>query len=118
MTSDLKTLFCHKNYLLFLVLRPRKWQIASYTCNSIFQNQKCSFHTIPHISLFQYHYFFFSGTAPIEIQAHKYMLVSASPVFYAMFCGGFKQEENIRIDDIDANAFHDMLRSGILVLKS
>ena len=33
-----------------------------------------------------------------EIQAHRYTLVTCSPVFEAMFCGGLEQEAGSRVE--------------------
>jgi len=48
------------------------------------------------------------------VRAHKVFLVAASPVFEAMFCGGMVEARsdsgNIRIPDIDAKTFKEMLR--------
>lgn len=53
------------------------------------------------------------------IKAHKYILISRSPVFYAMFCGQLASEsgDTIRINDIDELAFKHMLRYINLALK-
>ena len=48
------------------------------------------------------------------IRAHKLFLVAASPVFEAMFCGGMVEARpdcgNIKIEDIDAETFKEMIR--------
>ena len=45
------------------------------------------------------------------ISAHKFMLVSRSPVFCAMFTGPAKDENSeIKIEDVDKEAFTEMLR--------
>ena len=56
----------------------------------------------------------------VELKAHKYVLISRSPVFEAMLCG--KLSENlddetakIRINDIDPDAFQEVLRYRILI---
>ncbi len=47
----------------------------------------------------------------LSISAHKFMLISRSPVFYAMLAGPAKDESgNIHIEDIDKDCFMDMLR--------
>ena len=46
----------------------------------------------------------------VDIPAHKYMLISRSPVFYAMFCGELAESDTVRIEDIDPKAFKEMLR--------
>ena len=47
-----------------------------------------------------------------SIQAHRYMLVSRSPVFETMFCGGLSQQTGtaIQIEDIELDTFRDFLR--------
>ena len=57
----------------------------------------------------------YSDNGSIElIRGHKLMLLSASPVFEAMFCGGMAEAQsgygNIKIVDIDASVFKEMLR--------
>ena len=50
------------------------------------------------------------------VDAHTYMLIASSPVFEAMFCGGMVEARpdrgNIKIQDIDAAIFCEMLRFG------
>ena len=47
----------------------------------------------------------------VHIQAHRYMVISRSPVFRAMLCGPLKVKENhIRVEDIDPQAFKEILR--------
>ena len=55
------------------------------------------------------------GCATVNIQAHKYMLISRSPVFEAMFSSGMSEcksgpDAGIRIDDIEIDVFRDVLR--------
>ena len=54
------------------------------------------------------------------VRAHKLMLISASPVFEAMFCGqmaGARHDcDNIKIPDIDAEIFREMLRFSYTLL--
>ena len=45
-----------------------------------------------------------------RINAHKYVLISRSPVFYAMFCGNMAEKGDIVIEDMEANAFQQMLK--------
>ncbi len=46
-----------------------------------------------------------------SISAHKYMLISRSPVFWAMLAGPAKEKSGtIRIEDIDRESFQEMLR--------
>ena len=44
------------------------------------------------------------------IHAHSYILISSSPVFEAMLCGGLKEKGVIKILDIEPKAFLMMLR--------
>ena len=52
----------------------------------------------------------FIDASPVRIEAHKYMLISASPVFRAMLCGEFPKQDVIEVNDIDPEAFKQMLR--------
>ena len=47
-----------------------------------------------------------------EVLAHKFILLSASPVFEAMFSGSFKEAsaEKIKIPDLFPDIFEEMLR--------
>ena len=46
-----------------------------------------------------------------RIPAHKYILVTGSSVFYAMFCGSLAEEKKeIIIPDVEPQAFINMLR--------
>ncbi len=48
------------------------------------------------------------------LSAHRYVLVSRSPVFYAMLAGPARDESGlINIEDINIDSFRDMLRSVI-----
>jgi len=52
---------------------------------------------------------------PVEIRAHKFMLISGSPVFEAMFSSKMSETKNeseakIRIVDINAEIFQLLLR--------
>ena len=52
--------------------------------------------------------------ATVNIRAHKYMLISRSPVFEAMFSSGMTEcrngpEAKIRIEDIEADIFKLLL---------
>ena len=47
--------------------------------------------------------------------AHKFMLTSTSPVFFAMFSGNFMEGQHdatrvIEVTDVDPAAFHKMLK--------
>ncbi len=45
------------------------------------------------------------------LSCHKYMLISRSPVFYAMLEGPARDESgNINITDVDKDTFNEMLR--------
>lgn len=45
-----------------------------------------------------------------RIPAHKYVLAVGSSVFYAMFYGGLKSEEEIQVPDVEPAAFLTLLR--------
>jgi len=54
------------------------------------------------------------GGAVVNIRAHKYMLISHSCVFEAMFSSGMSEcnngpDQKIRINDIEADTFKDLL---------
>ncbi|KAL5016532.1 hypothetical protein ScPMuIL_006121 [Solemya velum] len=54
---------------------------------------------------------FLVGEAKDEVRAHKFILISRSPVFSAMFCGAMAEtEESISVPDIHADIFRTMLR--------
>lgn len=45
------------------------------------------------------------------IQAHKYMLVTRSPVFFPMFCGDLQEMgDTVRIADTEPDIFRDVLQ--------
>jgi hypothetical protein len=50
---------------------------------------------------------FLVGPDQIPIKAHKYMLASASPVFYSMFEGPFAEKGEVIIPDIEREVFQD-----------
>ena len=50
------------------------------------------------------------GSTKTPIKLHKFMLVSASPVFYSMFDGPMAEKGAVSIPDIEADVFNDMLR--------
>ena len=52
----------------------------------------------------------FAIEEPTTIKAHKVLLISASPVFEAMFCGPMQENGDVTIADIDAITFKTMLR--------
>ncbi|KAK8738922.1 hypothetical protein OTU49_003741 [Cherax quadricarinatus] len=45
-----------------------------------------------------------------RIPAHKYVLAVGSSVFYAMFYGGLKSEEEVQVPDVEPSAFLTLLR--------
>jgi hypothetical protein len=45
-----------------------------------------------------------------RIKAQKFMLASASPVFYSMFHGPMAETGDVSITDIEANIFKDILK--------
>jgi hypothetical protein len=53
---------------------------------------------------------FYVGTNRTPINAHKFMLASASPVFYSMFDGPMAETGDVSIPDIEANIFKDILK--------
>ena len=52
------------------------------------------------------------GTTGVSLPAHRHMLVAASPVFEAMFCGPLKPElgSGVKIEDIQEDIFRELLR--------
>ena len=52
--------------------------------------------------------------SPTVLRAHKLVLLSASPVFEAMFCGSMAESHpdcgSIKIEDINVEIFQEMLR--------
>ena len=44
------------------------------------------------------------------VRAHRYMLISASPVFWAMLCGELREQGDIIVPDVEPDAFREMLR--------
>jgi hypothetical protein len=53
---------------------------------------------------------FYVGTNRTAINAHTFMLASASPVFYSMFDGPMAETGDVSIPDIEANIFKDILK--------
>ncbi len=48
------------------------------------------------------------------LSAHKYVLISRSPVFYAMLSGPARDESGrINIEDINMDSFREMIRSVV-----
>ncbi|XP_053373276.1 BTB/POZ domain-containing protein 6-like [Mercenaria mercenaria] len=46
-----------------------------------------------------------------EVKAHKFVMVSRSPVFYAMFCGSLAESSStVQIPDIEPEIFRELLR--------
>ena len=57
------------------------------------------------------HFIVGSGSDQRRIPAHKYMLVTGSSVFYAMFYGGLAEtNREISIPDVEPQAFLNLLR--------
>jgi hypothetical protein len=54
---------------------------------------------------------FVVGPTKDTVHAHKYVLISRSPVFYAMFCGPMAESGgDVVIPDVDLRAFRSLLR--------
>ena len=53
---------------------------------------------------------FHVGANRTPIKAHKYMLASASPVFYSMFEGPMAETGDVSIPDIESSIFKDILK--------
>lgn len=51
----------------------------------------------------------FDESNSCEIKAHKFMLVSRNPVFYAMFVNE-NSESQIKMPDVEPEAFRSILR--------
>ena len=59
----------------------------------------------------QRNYIFVSAVAKaVKFHADRGKLVSASPVFEAMFSGRFKEEDIVEVTDTDPAAFKKMLQ--------
>ena len=57
------------------------------------------------------HFIVGSGSTQRRIPAHKYMLVTGSSVFYAMFYGGLAEtSQEISIPDVEPQVFLNLLR--------
>lgn len=55
------------------------------------------------------------GGDTVKFHAHKYMLISRSPVFEAMFSSGMVEcrdhpEAKVRVEDVDGSIFKEILR--------
>ncbi|RZF44186.1 hypothetical protein LSTR_LSTR003826 [Laodelphax striatellus] len=48
------------------------------------------------------------GSQNIVIRGHKFLFSAASEVFHAMFYGKFKEEEAVRVEDLDPEGFQGM----------
>ena len=53
--------------------------------------------------------------ATVDIPAHKYVLIARSPVFEALFCGGFSDPSSadcgkVEISDVEPEAFRELLK--------
>ena len=55
---------------------------------------------------------FEAGIPSVPLQAHRYVLVSRSPVFEAMFCGPMKVDSGAKVivEDIEVDIFRSLLR--------
>ena len=53
---------------------------------------------------------FYVGDNQTPIKAHKFMMASASPVFYSMFEGPLAEQGDVSITDVEANIFRDILK--------
>ena len=49
------------------------------------------------------------GSTQTPIKSHKFMLASASPVFYSMLDGPMAEKGDVSIPDIEADVFNDIL---------
>ena len=49
------------------------------------------------------------GSTQTPNKSHKFMLASASPVFYSMFDGPMAEKGAVTIPDIEADVFNDSL---------
>ena len=57
------------------------------------------------------HFIVGSGSNQRRIPAHKFIMVTGSPVFYAMFYGGLAEDKKeVTIPDVDPQAFFNLLR--------
>ena len=70
--------------------------------------------TVPVISHYWYLWWVLLLGTTQRIPAHKYVLAVGSSVFYAMFYGGLKSEEEIQVPDVEPAAFLTLLRLVIL----
>ena len=62
---------------------------------------------------------FLAGEEKTALKAHKYMLVSRSPVFYAMFCGPMAETEDVvSIPDIEPETLKCLLRLVSVTISS
>ncbi len=46
----------------------------------------------------------------VQVQAHRYILISRSPVFRAMLCGLMAPKNDVKVEDVNAEAFKEILR--------
>ncbi|XP_046564407.1 BTB/POZ domain-containing protein 2-like [Haliotis rubra] len=49
------------------------------------------------------------GKRETTVRAHRYVLISRSCVFEAMLCGPLAERDAIRISDVDADTFSELL---------
>jgi len=55
------------------------------------------------------------GSTKTPIKSHRFMLASASPVFYSMFDGPMAEKGDVSIPDIEADVFNvDTVANSIL----
>ena len=53
---------------------------------------------------------FIVGMERKEVHAHKFMLISRSPVFHAMFEGPLAEKGKVELPDVEKNIFFTFLR--------
>ena len=53
---------------------------------------------------------FIVGAEREEVHAHKFMLISRSPVFHAMFEGPLAEKGQVELPDVKKNIFYTFLR--------
>ena len=61
---------------------------------------------------------FIVGAEREEVHAHKFVLISRSPVFHAMFEGPLAEKGKVELPDVEKDAFLVFLRLVILYEKS
>jgi hypothetical protein len=53
---------------------------------------------------------FLAGRSKQEVHAHKYMLASRSPAFYAQFTGSVPEKYPIEVPDIEAAVLKELFK--------